>query len=159
MRRQLRPFLLALAVISGVGCGSSTTSTSTTKPPATSGAAAGAATSAASATGASQLLEAGAASTFLAAPPAGLSILDVRTPAEFAAGHLPSAIDVDLQGADWAAKVAALDPSKPYFVYCHSGNRSAQAVAYLHQHGFTTLYELRGGITAWTAAGLPTVTN
>jgi phage shock protein E len=86
-------------------------------------------------------------------------ILDVRTPEEFAAGHIAGAVDLDLQGASFETDVAALEPETPYFVYCHSGNRSAQAIAYLQEQGFNSIFELDGGIGAWQTAGLPVVTD
>jgi phage shock protein E len=106
-----------------------------------------------------EMLSPAAADELLRSPPAGLVILDVRTPPEFAAGHIASAVDVDLAGATFETDVANLDPKAPYFVYCHTGRRSADAVAYLRQHGFSSVYELEGGISAWEAAGLPVVTG
>src|SRR3569623_1844240 len=55
----------------------------------------------------------------------GTTLLDVRTPAEYAAGHLAGAVNLDVQGAGFADAVGRLDPSARYAVYCHSGNRSA----------------------------------
>ena len=98
-----------------------------------------------------------AAAALLAAPPAGLVVLDVRTPEEFAAGHLEGAVMIDFQSPSFAADVVALGEETPVFVYCRSGNRSAQAVAAMTQLGFTDLTELDGGIVAWEAAGLPLV--
>lgn len=79
--------------------------------------------------------------------------LDVRTAEEFASGHLPNAVNIDVNGAGFAAQVAVLDPAKSYAVYCRSGNRSAVAMQAMQQLGFTRLYHLGGGIAAWTAAG------
>jgi rhodanese-related sulfurtransferase len=90
---------------------------------------------------------------------AGTTVLDVRTPAEYAAGHLPGAVNVDVQSPQFAQAVAELDPSGRYAVYCHSGNRSAVAVAYLVDHGFTHVVELAGGIAAWESAGRPVTTG
>ena len=87
----------------------------------------------------------------------GTVLLDVRTPAEFASGHLPGAINLDFEAADFATAAAALDPGKTYALYCRSGNRSGQAMAQLRTAGFTSLYHLGGGIGAWTAAGGDTV--
>jgi phage shock protein E len=98
-----------------------------------------------------------AADALLKDPPVGLVVLDVRTPEEFAAGHIAGAVELDLQGATFETDVAKLDPEVPYFVYCQSGNRSGQAVDYLEQQGFTSIYELEAGIGAWQAAGLPVV--
>ena len=69
-------------------------------------------------------------------------ILDVRTPEEFAAGHLDGAVLVDIKDSTFDAKIAALDPSVPYVVYCRSGNRSAQAVERMKAVGFTDLADL-----------------
>jgi rhodanese-related sulfurtransferase len=86
-------------------------------------------------------------------------LIDVRTPAEFAAGHLDGAVNIDVQGSSFADAVAELDPSKSYAVYCHSGNRSAVATSYMAAHGFKNLVELAGGITAWQADGKPVTTS
>ena len=60
---------------------------------------------------------------------AGTIVLDVRTPAEFAAGHLPGAVNIDVEAPDFGTRIAALDASLPYAVYCRSGNRSGVALA------------------------------
>lgn len=92
-------------------------------------------------------------------PPAGLVVLDVRTPEEFAQGHLDGATSIDFYGPDFADRVAALDRDVPYLVYCHSGNRSGQARAIMEGLGFTDVADVGGGIAAWTEAGLPVVTS
>jgi rhodanese-related sulfurtransferase len=79
----------------------------------------------------------------------GVTVLDVRTPAEFAEGHLPGALNIDVEGANFASEVAALDPEAEYAVYCRSGNRSRVAVDYLTQAGVTQTVGLEGGIGAW----------
>jgi rhodanese-related sulfurtransferase len=89
----------------------------------------------------------------------GTTLIDVRTPEEFATGHLDGAVNIDLQGAGFGAAVADLDPSGTYAVYCRSGNRSAVAVAYLQDHGFDSVFHLDGGIVAWQAAGQPVTTS
>lgn len=82
-------------------------------------------------------------------------IIDVRTPEEFAACHLPGAQNYDWKNGDFAINVGALDKSKPVLVYCHSGNRSQSAAEYLAGNGFMHVYELDGGIEAWQTAGKP----
>jgi rhodanese-related sulfurtransferase len=94
-----------------------------------------------------------------AAAQPGTILIDVRTPAEFASGHLAGAVNVDVQGSGFADAVAGLDPAGHYAVYCHSGNRSAVAVSYLRDHGFGSVAELGGGIAAWQAAGKPVTTD
>lgn len=89
-------------------------------------------------------------------PPAGLVVLDVRTPEEFAQGHLEGAIMIDFYRDDFATELAALDPNVPYLLYCRSGNRSGQTAALMAQLGFSDVADVDGGILAWDAAGLPT---
>ena len=83
----------------------------------------------------------------------GVQIVDVRTPAEFAQGHIPGAVNIPLQQADFAARIARLDPTGVYAVYCRSGNRSQPAVAAMRDAGIGSVYELDSGIVGWTAAG------
>ncbi len=86
-------------------------------------------------------------------------VLDVRTPEEFASGHLEGAVNIDIEASDFGQQVMALDQSKTYAVYCHSGNRSKAAVTAMQQVGFTKLFDLSGGISAWTSAGGEVVTS
>ncbi len=83
----------------------------------------------------------------------GTVVLDVRTPAEFAEGHLAGAINLDVNAADFRAKLGGLAKDIPYAVYCRSGNRSGTALTIMKSLGFTSTYHLGGGIQAWTAAG------
>ncbi|MGV1004957.1 MAG: rhodanese-like domain-containing protein [Candidatus Nanopelagicales bacterium] len=85
---------------------------------------------------------------------AGAVLVDVRTPAEFADGHLLGALNIDLQGANFAAEVSELQTGKTYAIYCRTGHRSAEAVKVFQAAGHGPLYDLAGGITAWMAAGL-----
>ena len=89
----------------------------------------------------------------------GTTIIDVRTPAEFAEGHLPGAVNIDIASPDFAAQVSTLDPSAPYAVYCRSGNRSASALGEMAAVGMTGAYHLGGGIGAWQGAGGEVVTG
>jgi thioredoxin len=81
-------------------------------------------------------------------------ILDVRTPEEFASEHIDNAVNVNWLGSDFAANTEKFDQSKPIFVYCKSGARSAKAAAKLEELGFKKIYQLEGGILKWNAAGL-----
>jgi phage shock protein E len=92
-------------------------------------------------------------------PPDDLVVLDVRTPEEFAEGHLEGAVLVDFYAADFAEQLAALDTDVPYLVYCRSGNRSAQAMGVMEQLGFASAADIDGGIVAWADAGLPVTTG
>jgi len=82
-------------------------------------------------------------------------ILDVRTPKEFAAGHIAGAVNLDYLAPDFEKKIRALDRHKTYLVHCASGVRSARACAKLSQLDFPTLYHLPGGFRAWAKAGQP----
>lgn len=90
----------------------------------------------------------------LAADP-GVTVIDVRTPEEFAAGHLSGATMIDFYAPDFADQIGALDRAQPYLVYCRSGNRSGQATALMAQLGFEHVADLDGGVVAWEDAGLP----
>ncbi|TGD76960.1 rhodanese-like domain-containing protein [Hymenobacter wooponensis] len=79
----------------------------------------------------------------------GIVLLDVRRPDEFAGGHLPGAVNLDVTAPDFARRVAALDKTRPTYVYCRSGARSATAAAQLTGAGFTTVANLLGGVLDW----------
>lgn len=94
-----------------------------------------------------------------AAPlPADAVVVDVRTPAEFAEGHLDGAVNIDVQGTDFAARAAELPTDAPVVVYCRSGNRSAAAVAVLRDLGFTDLTDAGAMPDAAASLGLDIVT-
>ena len=97
------------------------------------------------------------APSILAEP--GITVVDVRTPAEFAAGHLPGAVNIDLQSNTFAEQIADLPKDEAYFVYCQSANRSGTATDHMADAGFTTVYDMQGGVTAWQAAGGELVTD
>lgn len=82
-----------------------------------------------------------------------LQIIDVRTPAEFAAGCLPGAKNIDIKSPDFSSQIGALDKNGSYLVYCKSGVRSDQAATQMKQAGFNNIIQLKGGITAWATAG------
>ena len=83
----------------------------------------------------------------------GVTIVDVRTPAEFAAGHVQGAVNVDVRAADFAQQLDKLDKNGTYVVYCHSGNRSKTATDAMGSAGFTHVYNLQGGIADLQQAG------
>lgn len=88
----------------------------------------------------------------------GVSIVDVRTPAEYAAGHVPNAVNIDVQSASFDTQIGALPKDATYVVYCRSGNRSTTASAKMADQGFTTINNVKGGINDWSAAGITLVT-
>lgn len=85
----------------------------------------------------------------------GAELIDVRTPEEFAAGHIEGAVNIDIASSDFATRISQLDPKKTYAVYCHSGNRSGVATTQMANSGFTNVYDLDGGIIAWEQDGYP----
>ena len=82
-------------------------------------------------------------------------LLDVRTPEEFAKGHIEGAQNIDWNNPRFAQQVRVLDKDKPIFVYCLSGGRSAKAVAVLEKAGFNEIYELAGGMMGWRSNKFP----
>ncbi len=86
------------------------------------------------------------------------TIVDVRTPGEFSQGHIANAKNYNWRGDDFEKQIAPLDKSKPVLVYCLSGGRSAKAANLMRSEGFTTVYELVGGMLSWRDASLPETT-
>jgi phage shock protein E len=87
----------------------------------------------------------------------GITVIDVRTPEEFAEGHIDGATMIDFYADTFAADIAALDPDGTYLLYCRSGNRSGQAASMMEQLGFRQVYDLEGGVVAYGGQGLPLV--
>lgn len=86
-------------------------------------------------------------------------LVDVRTPDEYSKGHLKNALNYDWNGDNFESQIQNLDKSKPVYVYCLSGRRSAAAAEKMRSEGFTKVYELEGGIMSWRASNLPEVTG
>ncbi|MAP53565.1 rhodanese-like domain-containing protein [Altibacter sp.] len=83
-------------------------------------------------------------------------LVDVRTPEEFEDVHLVGAVNISVTNDTFLVNAATLDKETPVYLYCRSGGRSARAAQQFKELGFTKIYDLEGGITAWQAAGLPT---
>jgi rhodanese-related sulfurtransferase len=81
-------------------------------------------------------------------------IIDVRTPEEFAAGHLAAAVNIPVEATDFDASIEALDRAGAYLLYCRSGRRSAMAADIMAQAGFTDVVDA-GGLELLVAAGAP----
>ena len=78
-------------------------------------------------------------------------IIDVRTPEECATGILENAIMLDFFKSEiFQQEISELDKSKPFFVYCRSGNRSSHACAMMENMGIVKTVNLVGGMNAWT---------
>jgi rhodanese-related sulfurtransferase len=76
-------------------------------------------------------------------------VLDVRTPEEFQGGHIPNATLIPLQELE--NRLNEIDKEKGYLVVCRSGNRSAQASEILSNNGFSTIYNMTGGMNNWAS--------
>jgi rhodanese-related sulfurtransferase len=77
------------------------------------------------------------------------TILDVRTPKEYAEGHVNGSVNINYFDKDFKDQVGKLERAKPVYVYCHSGGRSSKAMNIMKSQGFTTIYNLTGGYAAW----------
>ena len=84
-------------------------------------------------------------------------ILDVRTPAEFASGHIAGAMLLDYYGKGFTESFAKLDKTKTYLIYCRSGNRSDKTLDLASKYGFTKMYHIGRGVRDWLSNGYPLV--
>ncbi len=86
-----------------------------------------------------------------------VELIDVRTPEEFADGHIANATNVDWKSDDFAAKVSTLPKDGNYVLYCRSGHRSGEAQEAMSKMGFHNVASMTGGITAWQNGEMPVV--
>ncbi|MFZ0491678.1 MAG: rhodanese-like domain-containing protein [Acidimicrobiia bacterium] len=82
-------------------------------------------------------------------------LIDVRTPDEYQSGKIAGAVDIDFYAADFQQQLSQLDRNKQYLIYCHTGNRSGQALTIMKNLGFQNVEDIGGGIAAWAQQGLP----
>ena len=82
-------------------------------------------------------------------------VIDVRTQAEFDAGHIAGAKLVDINSPEFEKQLGELDRSKTYLVHCQAGGRSTRALKTFTKLGFKSVVHLDGGMNAWTKAGEP----
>jgi rhodanese-related sulfurtransferase len=83
-------------------------------------------------------------------------ILDVRTPREFADGHIEGAVNLNYNAPTFKDDLNGLDKTKMYLVYCRTGRRSKGAFDMMKALEFQEVYHMLGGIVGWTSEGLPT---
>jgi rhodanese-related sulfurtransferase len=86
-----------------------------------------------------------------------IQLVDVRTPQEYNSGYVKDAVNFNFNGPDFEKQIAQLDKNRPVMVYCAVGGRSGKSTARLQKLGFTQVYDLAGGMTAWKQAGKPVV--
>jgi rhodanese-related sulfurtransferase len=82
-----------------------------------------------------------------------LFVLDVRSPEEFAAGHVPGAVNIPQDQV--ASRLAEIPKDKEVVLYCRSGRRSGLAAETLEANGYKNLRQLQGDMPGWEKAGLP----
>jgi rhodanese-related sulfurtransferase len=88
-----------------------------------------------------------------------ITIVDVRTPEEYAAGHIAGAKNIDIASDTFEAELNKLDKTKPILVHCGAGGRSTTSLSTFKKLGFKTVTHLDGGMKAWKAAGNPVETK
>lgn len=93
------------------------------------------------------------AADFITAHPKAV-VIDVRTPDEFAEGHIAHAINVDYRAEDFRGQLDALDKNAHYVLHCKSGNRSGKSLEIMKELGFSRITHMDGGFDGWKAAGL-----
>jgi len=79
-------------------------------------------------------------------------LIDVRTPEEFASGHIEGAVNIPVDAL--AGRLSEVPEGQPVVVYCRSGNRSATASRILAEAGYNAIYDL-GGLQGWISQGFP----
>ena len=78
-----------------------------------------------------------------------VQLVDVRTPAEYSAGHIDQALNIDYNAPAFEQRIQMLDKTKPVYIYCQSGGRSSRAAKVMQSLGFQEIYDLEGGYLAW----------
>lgn len=86
---------------------------------------------------------------------APVTILDIRTPWEFSAGHIEGAINIDFYEKSFADRIMALEPGRTYLIYCQTGVRSRALMNALTQTPFEDVMHLPAGFSGWQRVGLP----
>lgn len=82
-------------------------------------------------------------------------VIDVRTPAEYEAGHVPGAVNIPIGSKDFDEKAKSLDKEKKHLVYCAIGGRSGKATKRMDELGVKDVYDFSGGMRAWKEAEKP----
>lgn len=78
-----------------------------------------------------------------------IQLIDVRTPQEFSQGHIETSVNIDFLSENFNKNIEVLDKTKPVYVYCKSGRRSAKSTEAFKSAGFNKIYNLYGGFLNW----------
>lgn len=84
-------------------------------------------------------------------------VVDIRTPGEFAKGHIKKAININMNDNDFSKQLAKLDREKTYLMHCRSGGRSTASLPVWNRLGFKNVLHLSSGTLGWVKAGQPLV--
>ena len=79
----------------------------------------------------------------------GYTIIDVRTPEEYAEGHIQGALNINVKSVTFVPEIENLSKSDTLLVYCRSGRRSLYAAQVMVSFGFQKIYDLEGGFLNW----------
>ncbi len=132
MRQQYRTFILSIMLISSFAC----------KAPETE---------------IKAVITVDDASVLLSEDPS-IVVLDVRTPEEYAMGHIGNSINIDISTKDFLKRVAQLDRDQTYLVHCAanvSNGRAEKSLSIMNDLEFRDLLDLEGGFVAWQESGYP----
>lgn len=86
-------------------------------------------------------------------------LLDIRTPREYAAGHIEGAVLIDYYSREFVERLRGLDRQKTYLIYCRSGNRTGKSLDVFGKLGFDRVYHLETGLVGWLKENYPLVSN
>lgn len=89
----------------------------------------------------------------------GIVVVDVRTPQEYSAGHLQGAILANVNDPNFEANIKKISKDKKVLVYCAAGGRSANASGKMSSWGWKNVWNMTGGYSSWSSAGMPTTTK
>lgn len=84
-------------------------------------------------------------------------LIDVRTPNEYASGHIQNSVNIDYRAGNFKELIQELDKNQDVYVYCKVGGRSGSAAKMMEKMGFKKVYDLDGGISNWEKKDLKTV--
>ncbi len=87
----------------------------------------------------------------------GVVVIDVRTPEEFATGHIKNAVNIDFMSRDFFKKIKKLDKNSPYVICSTDGRTGKVAAKVMESEGFKKLYNMDGGIIGWAEKNYPVV--